>query len=106
MALGVSGTGERGNQKAIEFAVEGGDVDTVLFALRRRVIRGKVEEMLAIGEKERPAMGGMARVIELCDWNRSAAVDRNLVDHVARARCENNDAAGAPRAAAGRGRVT
>src|SRR5713226_10093363 len=61
--------------------------------------------MPGVREKERPAMCGVEFGIELGDGSGSTAGDGNLMDNVARARREENDAAGAPRAAAGRGCV-
>src|SRR5580692_10853451 len=101
----VSRAGKRSNEEAIEFAIERGDIDPVLLTLRRRVIGSNVEEMLTVREKERPAMCRVKFGIELGDGRGSATGDGNLMDNVARARREENDAVGAPSAAAGRGRV-
>lgn len=71
MALRVSGASKRSNQEAIEFAIQRGDVNAVLLTLRRRVIGSNVEEMLAVREKEWPAMCGVEFGIELGDGSGS-----------------------------------
>ena len=106
IVLRVRGACERSNEEAIEFAIERGDVNAILLTLRRRVIGSKVEEMLTVGEKKRPAVCGVVFGIELGDRSGSTTGDGNLMDDVTRPRSEENDAAGAPSAAAGRGRVT
>jgi len=101
--LHVNTTGQSGGEEAVELAVEGGDVQSVLLTLRGSVIGSHEEKMPAIGKEKRPAMGGVEFDVELGDRGGRAAAGGNLVDDIARRRSEQDDAAGAPGATA-RGR--
>src|SRR5262249_6479128 len=93
---GKGGPGERRNEEAIEFAVERSDKDAILFGLSEGVVGGEIKKVLAVGEKERPAMGGVEFSIELGDRGRSPSRGGDLVQGVAHVRGKDDDVARAP----------
>ena len=101
VAMRVETGGRRIDDEAIELAIERCDVDTVLLALGRGVIGSVVQEMLAIGKEEGPAVGGVEFGVDGSDSSGSATIGRDLEDGVARGGSEENDAAGAPGTTAG-----
>jgi hypothetical protein len=58
---------ERRNQEAIDFAIEGSDVDAVLFGLGISMVGGEIEEMLTVGKKERPAVCSVKFSVQMRD---------------------------------------
>src|SRR6516164_1630777 len=98
--LGVSGSSERRNQEAIDFAIQGSKVDAVLFGLRIRVVGGEVEKMLAVGKKEGPAVCGVKFRIQMGDGSWGATGRGDLVEDVAHCRRKEDNAGGSPSCAA------
>jgi hypothetical protein len=102
VATRVQTGGGRIDEEAIELAIARGDVNAVLLVLYRGVIGSVVEEMLAIGQEEGPAMGGVEFGVDGGDGAGGAPIGRDLEDGVARGRSEQDDAAGTPGATPGR----
>src|SRR5579859_189951 len=86
-------------------AVERGVIESVVGGFGRIVADRQVNEMLAIGQKKWPAMGGVLSAVEFGDFHRSSAAGADPHQAGLCTGREQDDAARSPCAATAKGRV-